>query len=141
MYGFLADLVVTLHVGYVSYVVVGQLLILLGWMCGWSWVRNFWFRATHLLAMAVVVFEELADIRCPLSVWEEKLRVLASQPVTGETFMGRLLHSILFYDAPPWVFTVGYLSFGALILLTFIFCMPRRPGCCATKQKLVNGTV
>ncbi len=128
MYGFLADLVVAVHVGYVGYVVVGQLLILIGWMLGWSWVRNFWFRATHLLAMAVVVFEEIQDIRCPLSVWEEKLRVLAGQPISGETFMGRLLHSILFYDAPKWVFTVGYLSFGALILITFVFCLPRRPG-------------
>ena len=59
MYGFLADLVVAVHVGYVSYVVVGQLLIVIGWMAGWNWVRNFWFRMTHLLAMAVVVFEEL----------------------------------------------------------------------------------
>ena len=65
MYGFLADLVVAVHVGYVGYVVVGQLLILIGWMLGWSWVRNFWFRATHVLAMAVVVFEEIQDIRCP----------------------------------------------------------------------------
>jgi hypothetical protein len=133
MYGFLADLVVAVHVGYVGYVVAGQLLILIGWLAGWSWVRNFWFRATHLLAMAVVVFEELQNIRCPLSVWEEKLRILAGQPTTGETFMGRILHSILFYNAEPWVFRVGYLAFGALILITFVFCLPRRPGSSGAK--------
>jgi len=125
MYGLLADLVVALHVGYVGYVVVGQGLILIGWALGWKWVRNIWFRLTHLLAIAIVVYEELQDIRCPLSVWEEQLRVAANQPSTGESFMGRVLHAVMFYDAPPWVFTVGYLGFGSLVLLTFLCCRPR----------------
>ena len=74
---------VAIHVGYVGYVVLGQLLIWVGWALGWKWVRNFWFRATHLLAIAVVAYEELMDIRCPLTVWEEHFRELAGQPVTG----------------------------------------------------------
>jgi hypothetical protein len=127
MYGFLADLMVAIHVGYVAYVLVGQVLIVVGWWRGWQWVRNFWFRATHVLAIGVVVFEEVASLRCPLTLWEEWFRVRAGQPVTGETFVGRLLHSILFYDAPPWVFTVGYLTTGAVVLLTLILCPPRRP--------------
>src|SRR5215216_1255065 len=77
MYGFLADLMVAVHVGYVGYVVVGQLLIWLGWALGWKWVRNFWFRATHLLAIGIVAYEEVMGIRCPLSVWEEHFRELA----------------------------------------------------------------
>ena len=125
MYGLLADPVVALHAGYVGYVVAGQGLILLGWALGWKWVRYVWFRLTHLLAIAIVVYEELQDIRCPLSVWEESLRILAGQESTGETFLGRMLHSLLFYDAPPWVFTVGYLGFGSLVLLTFVCCRPR----------------
>jgi hypothetical protein len=56
MYGFLADLIVTVHVGYVAYVLVGQVLILVGWWREWEWVRNVWFRSTHLLAIGVVVF-------------------------------------------------------------------------------------
>ena len=74
MYGFLADLMVAIHIGYVGYVVVGQLLIWLGWAMGRQFVRNFWFRATHLLAIAVVAYEEVMDIRCPLSIWEEHFR-------------------------------------------------------------------
>jgi len=127
MYGFMADLVVAVHVAYVGYVVVGLFLILIGWAAGWSWVRNFWFRLTHLAAIGYVVYEEIYNIRCPLSIWEERFRQWAGQPSTGESFMGRILHSILFYDAPPIVFTIGYLSFGALVLATFLFCLPRRP--------------
>jgi Protein of Unknown function (DUF2784) len=127
MYGFLADVMVAIHVGYVVYVVVGEILILVGWARGWAWVRNFWFRITHLLAMGIVVFEELASLRCPLTIWEERLRVRAGEAVTGETFIGRLLHSILFYDAPKWVFTLGYSLAGLVVLATFVFCRPRRP--------------
>jgi hypothetical protein len=127
VYGLLADLMVTIHVGYVAYVIVGQFLIWLGWTVGWRCVRNFWFRVTHLATIGVVVVEEVFDIRCPLTIWEEYFRKLAGQPITGETFLGRLLHSILFYDAPSWVFTVGYLSTGALVLVTILLCPPRWP--------------
>jgi hypothetical protein len=127
MYGFCADFIVGVHVAYVGYVVIGQLLILAGWLLGWQWVRNFWFRVSHFIMMAVVVVEEIADITCPLSVWERHFRMLAGQPSNGETFMGRLLHSLIFYDAPKYVFTIGYFSFGAIVLATLLFCRPRWP--------------
>lgn len=128
MYEFLADALVAVHVGYVAYVVVGEALILLGWWRGWRWVRDFWFRATHVLAIGVVVFEEVIGVRCPLTVWEEWLRVRAGQPVTGQTFVGRLLHAILFYeDTPQWVFTLGHAVTGAVVLATLFLCRPRRP--------------
>jgi len=49
--------------------------------------------------------------------------------VTGATFMGRLLHWLLFYDAPAHVFTIGYCITGALILGTFVLFPPafRKP--------------
>ena len=123
-YGLLADGVVAAHVAYVSFVAVGQLLIWLGWTLGWGFARNRWFRSLHLLAIAVVVFEALFDIDCPLTVWEYQLRVAAGQDVSEATFMGRLLHGLLFYDAPAYVFTIGYCIAGALILGTFVLFPP-----------------
>lgn len=127
MYGFLADLMVAIHVGYVAYVVLGQFLIWAGWAFGRRWVRNFWFRATHLLAIAVVAVEQFFEIRCPLTVWEEYFREKAGQPVTGETFLGRLLHSLIFFDFQPWVFGAIYYTTLAVVVLTLILCPPRRP--------------
>lgn len=127
MYGFLADLMVAIHVAYVGYVVVGQLVIWAGWAFGRQFVRNFWFRATHLVAIAIVAYEELMNIRCPLTIWEEQFRVMAGQPTTGETFLGRLMHSLIFYDFQPWVFTVIYMTTLAVVVLTLIFCPPRWP--------------
>jgi hypothetical protein len=124
-YGLLADLVVAIHLGYVTYVVVGQLSILLGLACKWRWVRNPWFRWTHLLAIVLVAGEAVFNIMCPLTVWEADLRRLAGQTAAEGTFIGRLLDSVLFYDFPPWVFTTMYIGFAALVLGTFVLAPPR----------------
>ena len=50
----LADSVLMLHVAVVLFVVVGLPLIGLGNMAGWRWVNDWWFRLTHLLAIAIV---------------------------------------------------------------------------------------
>jgi hypothetical protein len=123
-YGLLADGVVLVHVAYVSFIVLGQLLIWLGWAFGRGFARNRWFRSLHLLAIGIVVFEALFNIDCPLTVWEYRLRIAGGQDVTGATFMARLLHWLLFYDAPAYVFTIGYCITGALVLGTFVLFPP-----------------
>lgn len=126
IYTLLADLVVAVHVLYVAYVLVGELVILIGVARGWDWVRNRWFRLTHLAAIAVVAFEAMAGIECPLTIWEDQLRLLAGRPVTEGTFLGRVLHALLYYDGPSWVFTAAYISFAALVLATLVLAPPRR---------------
>lgn len=125
MYGLLADLLVAVHVGYVAFVVVGLLLIVVGWVRGWSWVRNPWFRVPHLIAIGFVALEEAIDMRCPLTVWEEHFRGLAGQEFTGQTFISRMLHSLIFFDGPPWVFTALHVGFAALVFVAFVCCPPR----------------
>jgi hypothetical protein len=125
--GFWADVIVVLHVAYVSFVLFGLLAILIGAACGWRWVRNPWFRALHLLAIGIVVFEALYSIECPLTTWEHKLRVAANETVSDASFMGRLFHNLLFYDLRPETFTKIYVVFGLLVLSTFFLAPPRRP--------------
>jgi hypothetical protein len=130
MYVFLADLLVAIHLVYVGYVVVGQLLILLGMVFKWQWIRNPWFRWTHLLMILIVVGESVANFQCPLTVWEVDLRRMAGEQVEDRTFIGWLLGSILFFENVPfnhWGFRVGYISFGVLVLLSFILAPPRWP--------------
>lgn len=126
-YGFLADLVVVLHCAYIAYVVVGQLAILAGWAFGRQWVRNFWFRATHMAAIAIVAFEEGIGMVCPLTTWENQLRELAGQKTEAGTFMGRLFHDVIFLDLPPHYFTWMHVGFAVLVAGTFVLVLPRRP--------------
>lgn len=125
-YGILADILVAIHVGFMVFVVLGQLVILAGAIARWNWIRNIWFRCSHLLAISIVAFETIMGISCPLTIWEHDLRLAAGQPVSDATFIGRLMHNLLFYDLPPWVFSTAYLTFFGLVVLTFVLAPPRR---------------
>lgn len=116
LYGTLADLVALLHILYAGSIVVGLFLILIGGARGWKWVRKPWLRSLHLAMIAIVVAEAWLGIVCPLTVWEENLRVLAEQPFDGNSVVGRAIHYLLFFDAPWWVFTACYTACGALVL-------------------------
>jgi hypothetical protein len=124
-YSLLADFVVAIHVGYVAYVVVGQFLICIGLACRWGWVRNPWFRWTHLLAILVVAGEAVFRISCPLTEWEEDLRRLADQTASEGTFVGRLFDNLLFLHLPLWVFPILHIGFAVLVLGTFVLAPPR----------------
>jgi len=124
--GFWADVLVVFHTAYVGFVVVGQLLILLGLLFRWGWVRNPWFRSIHLAAILVVAAEAYFQYTCPLTTWENQLRELAHQPVRGESFVGRLMNEILFsesYNAE--LVNKLHIAFGVLVLLTFLLAPPR----------------
>ena len=120
----LADFVVVIHAAYVSFVVFGLALVLVGVALRWKWVRNTWFRAIHLIAIGIVVAEALAGIPCPLTVWEAKLRQVAGQAGYTGDFMAHWAHRLLFYRAEPWVFTLGYTLFGLAVLAAFVLAPP-----------------
>ncbi len=75
--------------------------ILLGIVLKWRWVRNFWFRIIHLAMIATVVEKTILGVKCPLTEWEDQLREMAGETVEEGTFIGRMLHGILFWDVPP----------------------------------------
>ncbi|MFT4176764.1 MAG: DUF2784 domain-containing protein [Luteolibacter sp.] len=127
VYRLLADLVLILHVSFVAFVLIGQLLILIGGFSGWKWIRNPWFRTSHLAAIGVVVFEAWAGIVCPLTTLERSLRFRAGDEVYSESFIAHWLHRILFYnDVPLWIFTACYTAFGLLVILTWWKFPPKK---------------
>jgi hypothetical protein len=119
VYRWLADLLVAFHVGYVLFVVGGLLAVLVGGARGWKWVHNRWFRGVHFLMIAVVAFEAIADLQCPLTSWEAGLRRLGGETVSDASFIGRMMHALIFLDLPAWVFNVVHVAFALLVLATF----------------------
>jgi Protein of Unknown function (DUF2784) len=120
-----ADFVVALHAAYIAFVVFGLITIVIGVAMDWRWVRNMYFRAAHLAAILLVCIEALAGMACPLTVLEYRLRVLGGATAYPGSFVGHLLDRLIFYDLPQWLFTIVYLSFGALVLLLFMLAPPR----------------
>lgn len=119
-----ADLVLVAHFLFVLFVLIGLLAVWLGAVRGWPWVRNFWFRVIHLGAVLFVAAESLVGAACPLTVWEDWLRGGAPSR-TG--FIQRWLSRLLYYDFPPWVFTLAYVAFALLVIATLFVVRPRFP--------------
>ena len=132
LYRLLADAIVVVHAAFVLFVVGGLLLIVIGIVRRWAWVRNFWFRATHLAAIGVVAAESLLGMVCPLTDWEFKLRVLGGEAGRPGSFIGRLVHACLFFNLPEWAFTVIYCLFGLAVAAVFVAAPPRRKRCAAS---------
>jgi len=127
-YALFADLIAAIHFGYVAFVVFGLLVILLGGLLRWRFVRNIWFRILHLAMILIVVAEALLGIICPLTIWEYELRVAAGQQdISDVSFVARLIHQLMFFEFPPIVFLVGYCLFGLAILASWWLIPPNLP--------------
>ncbi len=127
IYQILSDLVLVIHFCFVGFIVAGIVVVWLGSVCRWSFVRSPAFRVAHLLAMGIVMVESCAGLTCPLTAWEEQLRLRAGQSaVVDQSFMQRWVGSLLFYDASEHLFTLIYAGLLLLIVLTFCLVPPRR---------------
>ena len=124
-YQLLADVVLSLHVAIVVFVGGGLVLIIVGNLCAWHWVNVLWFRLAHLAAIAIVVAEAWFGAVCPLTSLEMWLRAKARATTYAGTFIEHWLQRILYYEAPAWVFTLGYTIFALIVVATWWYFPPR----------------
>lgn len=119
----LADVILFVHFGIASFIVLGLALTWIGIAAAWRWVRNFWFRLAHLCAIACVAAEALVGVMCPLTLWEDALRQsVGEQP----SFVARWVRRLLFYELPEWVFTLAYVAAALATAATWWLAPPRR---------------
>ena len=120
----LADALLLIHMLFVGFVVLGLVVIYLGFFLHWRWVRNRWFRILHLMAIVIVVLQSWLGLICPLTIWEMALREKAGAAVYAGSFIQYWLHQLLYWQAPDWVFIVVYTVFGALVLASWFIVRP-----------------
>ena len=63
-----ANLIAVVHLVYFVFIVGGVVAIVLGPARGVAWVRNPWFRIGHIVAIYMVLVEEVTGFPCPLNV-------------------------------------------------------------------------
>jgi hypothetical protein len=119
----LADAVLVAHALVVLFIVGGFAAIWAGAAFGWRWIRAPSLRLVHLGAIGFVALLAILNIPCPLTVIESRLRhgTAGSQGFI-EYWLGRLIY----YDFPPWVFTLAYALFALLVLCTWRFVPPEK---------------
>lgn len=127
-YQLLADVVLALHLAIVVFVGGGLVVIIVGNLLGWRWVNALWFRIAHLAAITIVVMEAWFGAICPLTSLEMWLRARAHASTYSGSFIEHWLQRLLYYEAPAWVFTLGYSLFGLLVVATWWRFPPRSKG-------------
>lgn len=125
-YGLLADAVLALHLCVVVFVVGGLAFIVAGGIRRWPVARSWPFRVAHLVAIAVVVAQAWLGAICPLTTLESWLRVRARRTVYSGSFIEHWVGRLLYYDAPPWAFTLAYTLFGLAVVGAWRAFPPRR---------------
>lgn len=120
-----ADALLLVHVLLVAFIVGGLASIFLGKFRRWNFIRNPLFRITHLAAIGIVVLQSWLGMICPLTTWEMSLRERAGDTVYSGSFVSHWLDSILYYQAPAWVFTVFYTVFAAVVVASWYWVRPR----------------
>lgn len=121
----LADIVLLVHFAYVLFVVLGLAVVWIGYFLKWDFVHNLRFRLLHLVAMGYVVYESLSNRDCPLTTWENQLRMSAGGGVYQVTFMEFWIHRIMYYDFSPQTFMIVYVLFFTALVLSFWYVKPR----------------
>jgi Protein of Unknown function (DUF2784) len=124
-YGFAADGMLVLHVLFVVFIVFGLVVIFVGKVLSWQWVRNRCFRLIHLIGIGIVVLQSWMGLMCPLTIWEMDLRAQAGEGVYEGSFITHWLSDLLYYHAPDWIFIVCYTGFGVLVVVSWFWVRPR----------------
>lgn len=124
--GTLADLILLLHAVIVAFVVLGLPLIALGGWLGWRWIRVRWLRLLHLATIAFVATQAWLGETCPLTLWEQQLRLHAGQQAYDGSFIEHWLARLIFFDAPPWLFVIAYTLFGLAVAAAWWRWPPQR---------------
>jgi len=110
MYGFLADLVMVLHFGFILLVVFGGLIAL-------RWQR---FALLHLPAVLWAMFLELKPgTLCPLTPLEQSLRLRAGEHAYGGGFIEHYLEPIIYPDMS--IHDQYFLGIGLFVLTVVIY--------------------
>lgn len=121
---FMADTILIVHILVIFFVVFGLLAIYLGHFLKWQWVRSRAFRILHLLAIGIVVVQSWVGVICPLTTWEMALRAQAGAETYSGSFIQHWLQSLIYYNAPDWVFMAFYTGFGVLVLVSWFIVPP-----------------
>lgn len=128
-YNALADAVLLLHFGMVLFVIAGVVAIpVAAQRAPAGWVNGRTFRVLHLAAILIVVAEAWLGLVCPLTTLESWLRVQGGGSAYGNGFISHWVGRLLYYDLPPWVFTLAYTLFAVLVVAVNLRYPPRRAG-------------
>ena len=120
-----ADAIAVVHLGFVAFVVWTELLVLLGTVLGWEWIRDPVLRCVHLGLVGYVGVQDIFGKVCPLTIWENRLRDRAGQTRSNKSFIGKVVHQRLMCELDERTLRRIRMTFALVVTVTFVAVLPR----------------
>ena len=127
LYSIAISTVYAIHLLYSLVIVIGFLLIVIGFFARWNWIRNFKFRLIHLLMIGIVAVESVFNAECPLTWLEYKLMSLDHMKHSSMPFIAGMVYKVLYYNLPVWLFNAVYIIFGLTVFIIWFAIPPVLP--------------
>ena len=118
----LANIVTIVHLAYFVFVVGGFIGILARRS---RWAFNPWFRIVHLLAVWIVLAEDVIGFNCPFNVAESSLRTPETGSPEASTGFGYVLDQLLHHTISERMLDVLYWKLGLASMLLLFLVPPR----------------
>jgi hypothetical protein len=119
----LAHSVLAIHFAIIIFNVVGLIVIPLGGLLGWPFVRERIWRILHLVSWGAVALQAVAGRACFLTDWQHEL---AGGEGNAAPLIARIVNAVIYWPLPLWVFAIIYAAIFALVLGLF-WIVPIRP--------------
>ena len=117
----LSQLVLAVHLAVIAFNVAGLILIPLGGVLSWRWVRILWLRLAHLGSLAAVALQAALGRACFLTDWQGALTGGEQDPLVM-----RWVNGLIYWPLPMWAFTAAYLVIFAYVVALLWLVPPQR---------------
>ncbi|HEU0229563.1 MAG TPA: DUF2784 domain-containing protein [Burkholderiaceae bacterium] len=118
-----ATSILALHLVVIAFNVAGCILIPVGALLSWRWVRGFWWRAAHLASLAVVAAQALLGRACFLTIWQADL---ANHRHAARPLIASWIDRLIYLPLPIWVFATAYVAIFIYVVALWVWVRPRR---------------
>jgi hypothetical protein len=122
-----ADVIAVAHLGFMAGVLLFPVVVLLGGCLRWNWVRVFWPRLLHLLAVLLVVMQPSVGHECPINEFERTLRDGDLRNHEGASAIGIWANNTVYTRKPLEQLLPVYLTFLVLVTLSWLLVRPDVP--------------
>ena len=114
----LAEAILAAHLAIILFNLFGLIVVPLGAICGWRFVRVRWWRLLHLVSLAAVAAQAVFGHACFLTIWQASLTGATGLPTP--LIMG-WVNRLISWPLPIWVFAALYiLVFGYALALLWL---------------------
>jgi hypothetical protein len=121
-----ASAVLYLHFAVVVFNVFWIVAIPLGAWRGWTFIRSYSWRVTHLIVLAIVALQAVVGALCFLTTWQNALLRAAGGPAEQPSPIETLVTRLVFWPLPLWAFVVLYVAAFAYAIAMWWLVPPHK---------------